>query len=68
MNTDQTWHGFVAAVHPKFVYNQDSDRPRMYWKMSIDLSRPAVRSEGNLDPFDGYVTYKLLQGTHHIFK
>ena len=32
----------------------------MYWKMPIDLSRPLVRSEGNLDPIDGYVTYKLL--------
>lgn len=28
--------------------------------MSIDLSRPAVPSEGNLDPFDCYVTYRLL--------
>jgi hypothetical protein len=35
----------------------------MYWKMSIDLSKPAVKSEGNLDPFDGYVTYRLLQET-----
>jgi len=33
----------------------------MYWKMSIDLSRPLVTSEGNLDPIDGYVTYRLLQ-------
>lgn len=33
----------------------------MYWKMSIDLSRPAVRSMGNLDPYDGLVTCTLLQ-------
>jgi hypothetical protein len=33
----------------------------MHWKMSIDLRRPAVMSEGNLDPFDGFVTYRLLQ-------
>jgi hypothetical protein len=33
----------------------------MYWKMSIDLSRPAVRSMGNLDPYDGLVTCTMLQ-------
>ncbi len=33
----------------------------MYWKMSIDLRRPLVRSEGNLDPIDGYVVFSLLQ-------
>lgn len=50
------------------MYNRDSNRPRMYWKMFIDLSRPAVRSEGNLGPFDGYVTYTLLQAAHRMFK
>ena len=30
-------------------------------QVSIDLSRPLVASEGNLDPFDGLVTYRLLQ-------
>jgi len=35
----------------------------MYWKMSIDLSKPAVLSEGNLDPYDGYITYRMLQET-----
>jgi hypothetical protein len=29
---------------------------RMYWKMSIDLSRPLVTSMGHHDPLDGYVT------------
>jgi hypothetical protein len=29
-------------------------------KMSVDLSHPAVPSQGNLDPFDCYVTYRLL--------
>jgi len=29
---------------------------RMYWKMSIDLSRPQVATMGNHDPLDGYVT------------
>ncbi|KAJ9625527.1 hypothetical protein H2203_004284 [Taxawa tesnikishii (nom. ined.)] len=53
----------AKAIHPRFVYNRDSARPRMVWKMSMDLSRPLVRSEGNLDPIDGYVVYKLLQQT-----
>jgi len=29
---------------------------RMYWKMSIDLSRPQVATTGHHDPLDGYVT------------
>jgi hypothetical protein len=36
---------------------------RMYWKMSIDLSRPLVMSMGQHDPLDGYVTYNELQVT-----
>ncbi|NVB79829.1 MAG: hypothetical protein HOV81_15645 [Kofleriaceae bacterium] len=42
---------------------------RMYWKMSIDLSRPLVGAMGLHDPFDGYVTYRQLQatsGTHDL--
>jgi hypothetical protein len=35
----------------------------MYWKMSIDLSRPLVLSMGQHDPLDGFVTYKELQAT-----
>lgn len=53
----------AKAIHPHFVYNRNTSRPRMYWKMSIDLQQPLVRSEGNLDPIDGYVIYKLLQST-----
>eukprot|EP00887_Chlorella_sp_A99_P007949 scaffold12.g7949.t1 len=56
----------VQAVHPHFVAGRGSARPRMFWyvtyhtvwKISIDMSRPAVPSEGNLDPFDGLVTYR----------
>jgi hypothetical protein len=33
----------------------------MHWKMSVDLSRPAVASMGNLDPYDGLVTYSVLK-------
>jgi len=48
-------------VVPKFVSTQNPEKPRMFWKLSIDLSHPVVLSEGNLDPFDGLVTLQLLQ-------
>ncbi|KAL4457319.1 hypothetical protein ABPG75_012184 [Micractinium tetrahymenae] len=53
----------VEAVHPHFVHGSGGPAPRMWWKISIDMSQPAVASEGNLDPFDGLVTYRLLQDT-----
>lgn len=49
----------AKCIFPKFVHW--GKMPRMCWKMSIDLSETLVPSEGNLDPLDGYVTYKLLQ-------
>jgi hypothetical protein len=36
---------------------------RMYWKVSIDLSRPLVPSMGHHDPLDGLVTCVQLEGT-----
>ena len=54
----------AKAIHPHFMINRDSPRPRMFWKMSIDLQRPLVASEGNLDPIDGYVILNLLQKAH----
>lgn len=36
---------------------------RMYWKMSVDLSRPLVPSMGHHDPLDGYITFRQLQAT-----
>jgi hypothetical protein len=50
----------IKAIHPRFVYRDRQDQLRMYWKMSIDLTRPTVQSEGNLDPYDGYITYRLV--------
>jgi hypothetical protein len=39
----------------------------MYWKMSIDLSRPLVSSMGHHDPLDGLVTYQRLHAaSQHI--
>ncbi|KAJ6144800.1 hypothetical protein N7470_008695 [Penicillium chermesinum] len=53
----------ARAIHPKFFRDRTSDRPRMVWKMSMDLSVPLVSSEGNLDPIDGFVTFRILQAT-----
>jgi hypothetical protein len=35
----------------------------MYWKMSIDLSRPQVPSMGQHDPLDAFITYNELEAT-----
>ena len=53
----------AKAIHPHFMIDRDSPRPRMFWKMSMDLKTPLVFSEGNLDPIDGYVIFNLLQQT-----
>jgi hypothetical protein len=52
----------------RFVYRSRSFRgqPRMYWKMSIDLSRPQVASMGHHDPLDGYITCLQLDETAHL--
>lgn len=42
---------------------RDGGRPRMAWKMSIDLSRPQVPSAGQLDPVDGLITYSQIERT-----
>lgn len=53
----------AKAIHPRFFVNRESDRPRMVWKMAMDLSAPLVSSEGNLDAMDGFVVFRLLQET-----
>ena len=53
----------ALAIHPRFIRNRDSDRPRLVWKMRMDLSAPLVAIEGNLDPIDGFVVFRLLQAT-----
>jgi len=53
----------AKSVHKNFVVKNLNGQLRMYWKISIDMSRPHTLSEGNLDPFDGYVTYRILQET-----
>ncbi len=54
----------ARAAHVGFTYIvPGSDKKRMYWKMSIDLSRPLVSSMGQHDALDGLVTYLHLAGT-----
>lgn len=53
----------ARAVHPRFFIDRAAARPRMIWKMSMDLSKPLVSSEGNLDPIDGFVVFRILQAT-----
>jgi len=52
------------TAHSKFTYLPPAGgRKRIYWKMSIDLTRPLVHSMGQYDPLDGLVTYNELHLT-----
>jgi hypothetical protein len=52
----------AKTAHARFTYLPTrASVKRMYWKMSIDLSRPLVPSMGQHDPLDGLITYRQLQ-------
>lgn len=54
----------AETAYDAFTYVPSGEvRNRMYWKMSIDLSRPLVPSMGQHDPLDGYITGIQLQTT-----
>ncbi len=54
----------ALAVHDRFTYTPPGGGPKqMYWKMSIDLSRPLVSHMGHHDPLDGLITYQQLRAT-----
>ncbi|MFO8010760.1 MAG: hypothetical protein R6U89_08100 [Dehalococcoidia bacterium] len=58
------WARELARTARKaFVYQDQTGRLRMYWKMSIDLSRPMVHAMGQHDPLDGYITTQQLMAT-----
>ena len=47
----------AKVAFDKFSYiDKESGQRRMYWKMSVDLSRPLVASMGQHDALDGWVT------------
>ena len=45
----------AVRAHRGFCYAA-GDTKRLYWKMSIDLSRPQVSAMGHHDPLDGLIT------------
>jgi hypothetical protein len=56
----------ARAIHPAFVLRRDYDPsapPHMVWKVSTDMRRVLVPSEGHLDAATGYVVYRILQRT-----
>ncbi len=54
----------AQSAHDAFTYLPSAGgTPRMYWKMSIDLSRALVPSMGQHDPLDGYITTLQLRAT-----
>jgi hypothetical protein len=63
------WARELAQVaHRAFVYRSQGHGRRMYWKMSIDLSRPLVLAMGQHDPLEGFVTSTELQATAASFQ
>lgn len=66
--TYNRWAGELAkTAHRAFVHVSATDgSKKIYWKMSIDLSRPLVLSMGHHDPLDGLVTYQQLQSTAEL--
>lgn len=64
------WAMELAKVaHSAFTYepkpNNYYQGKKMYWKMSINLTRPLVKSMGLHDPLDGLITYLQLEATAH---
>lgn len=54
----------ALAAHDAFTYQPaSSPAPLMYWKMSVDLTRPLISSMGQHDPLDGYVGVMQLRAT-----
>lgn len=52
----------AQAAHAAFTRDHaGGTRPRMVWKMSIDLSRALVASMGQHDPLDGLITYRQIR-------
>lgn len=62
---EPTYHRWTLelarAAYAGFSTRGPPGRPRLHWKMSIDLSRPLVPSEGAHDPLDGLITFVSLR-------
>lgn len=61
---DPSWLGhareLARAAHGGFVHTGPGGERVLFWKMSIDLSRPLVTATGRHDPLDGYLTFRTL--------
>ena len=60
------WAAELArAAHRGFAHGAHGadGAPRLYWKVSIDLSRPLVPSMGHHDPLDGLVAAETLRAS-----
>lgn len=53
----------AKKIHSTFIYETPNGRKRIYWKMSIDLTYPLIKSMGQHDPLDGFITYNELQAS-----
>lgn len=51
----------AQAVHPRFVLRRASGELCMVWKVSTDMQRVLVASQGHLDAATGYVVCTLLR-------
>jgi len=52
----------AKTSHCAFTYTQAAGgMPSMYWKMSVDLTRPLVDAMGQHDPLDGLITCLQLE-------
>ncbi len=64
---DATYHRWASELagtaYERFSHVAASGASCLFWKMSIDLSRPQVASMGLHDPLDGFLTYCQLQAT-----
>lgn len=57
----------AQAIHSRFVLRLESGDLRMVWKISTDMQRVLVPSEGHLDAATGFVVCRVLQRTAKDF-
>ncbi|KAL4810694.1 hypothetical protein BDV18DRAFT_155305 [Aspergillus unguis] len=57
----------AKAIHNPFFVNRSSERPRMVWKMDMNLQNVLVGSEGHLDAIDGFIVCRILQAVSSHF-
>jgi hypothetical protein len=51
----------AKTIHPKFFVLGGGGKKRLVWKISMDMKKVLVPSEGHLDAATGFVVFRLLQ-------